>query len=624
VDSGNHRIQIFDPETHTLHGVLGAPGVPRALPPSSAPGRFNTPWSIAADFDGNVYVVDYGNHRVQKFDSVGQVDPLFWERMQSESLLTEPAEIAVFSGEATVRVFVLDRAAKRVYQFDQHGTAIRDDQAQAWRTDALGEPMGLAATADSLYVGDNSLSRILKFRTNPTPRRIGQAVGFEGRVAALALNGKGELLVHGGGSAAHSADDSPCDAEDGHLPDTPLALTESGYAGNGLLWGGPFSVDCPELNWHRVHATATVPERGAHLQFFWRLGPANAAPPVNPASDDPYPAPEWQEVPPDLTDFFAGGDRTLGLWIGVRFSSDGSATAALSQLRTDFDRDAYIKDLPAIYQQDTSCDDFLNRYLALFESFFHGAEEQTRDLPLWFDPSATPVEALPWLASWLGLTLDRTWSEEFQRNAIQNAFERYAQRGTPRGLRETIEREAGVPVSIEEPIQNAEWWVLPALWSPCGCGESRQWSQPENSVLGWTTMLAPAEAQGVVLGTTAAMDRSHLITGEELGVPLFDDVAHQFRVLIYPADAARPTKLNKVREIVEREKPAHVTYSVCVVRPQFRVGFQARVGIDAIVSSGPSPTRLDEQEVSGTELVLGGEPRGRIGSLSEVGVTSRL
>src|SRR3972149_1227097 len=37
----------------------------------SGDGQFNTPRAIAVDSSGNVYVVDSGNHRIQKFTSEG-------------------------------------------------------------------------------------------------------------------------------------------------------------------------------------------------------------------------------------------------------------------------------------------------------------------------------------------------------------------------------------------------------------------------------------------------------------------------------------------------------------------------------------------------------------------------
>ena len=40
--------------------------------PGDGPGQFNTPHSIAADAQGNVYVADRGNRRIQVFDGDGK------------------------------------------------------------------------------------------------------------------------------------------------------------------------------------------------------------------------------------------------------------------------------------------------------------------------------------------------------------------------------------------------------------------------------------------------------------------------------------------------------------------------------------------------------------------------
>ena len=40
--------------------------------PGSEPGQFDTPHSIALDAEGNVYVADRGNRRIQVFDGEGK------------------------------------------------------------------------------------------------------------------------------------------------------------------------------------------------------------------------------------------------------------------------------------------------------------------------------------------------------------------------------------------------------------------------------------------------------------------------------------------------------------------------------------------------------------------------
>jgi ABC-type Fe3+ transport system permease subunit/sugar lactone lactonase YvrE len=55
---GNSRIQIFDADDKPVE-ILGGPG--------GDPGQFSNPWGIALDSQGNLYVADAMNNRVQKF-----------------------------------------------------------------------------------------------------------------------------------------------------------------------------------------------------------------------------------------------------------------------------------------------------------------------------------------------------------------------------------------------------------------------------------------------------------------------------------------------------------------------------------------------------------------------------
>jgi hypothetical protein len=100
-------------------------------------------------------------------------------------------------------------------------------------------------------------------------------------------------------------------------------------------------------------------------------------------------------------------------------------------------------------------------------------------------------------------------------------------------------------------------------------------------------MLAPAHPQGAVVGTSATLGQSHLTRGEDFGAVLFEDVAHRFCVRVYCAELTRPGAFEDAQAVIEREKPAHTTYHLCVIEPRMRVGVQATVGIDAIVAQGP-------------------------------------
>jgi hypothetical protein len=115
-----------------------------------------------------------------------------------------------------------------------------------------------------------------------------------------------------------------------------------------------------------------------------------------------------------------------------------------------------------------------------------------------------------------------------------------------------------------------------------------------------------------------------LLTNADFGLPLFEDVAHQFSVQVYRGQLQCAQTLPQVHAVIEREKPAHTMYHLCIVEPRMRVGFQARVGIDTVVAGAPTPSKLDDQMVLGTDVALGGQPGGRIGERSHVGMTTRV
>ena len=113
------------------------------------------------------------------------------------------------------------------------------------------------------------------------------------------------------------------------------------------------------------------------------------------------------------------------------------------------------------------------------------------------------------------------------------------------------------------------------------------WSLGENAPLGIATRLAPAHAQGAVIGTTATLGQSHVTGGEDFGAALFADVAHRFCVHVYAAELRSAGALENVHAVVEREKPAHTSFHLRVIEPRMRVGVQACIGVDTIVAAGP-------------------------------------
>lgn len=110
-------------------------------------------------------------------------------------------------------------------------------------------------------------------------------------------------------------------------------------------------------------------------------------------------------------------------------------------------RSTYLDHLPGIYSEN----DFLARFLLIFESVLGPIERTVGNLPYYFDPALTPEGFLEWLGSWLGLVLDERWPEERRRELIASAGELYRWRGTQRGLAHYIRLYTGIEPEITGP-----------------------------------------------------------------------------------------------------------------------------------------------------------------------------
>lgn len=594
-DSANHRIQIFNVETFQLVDIWGPSSNPQ---PSDAPGSFNTPWSLAGDSLGNVYVVDFGNRRLQKFDVAGRVVSQFWETAACHFNGAAPIQVAVTNTPEGERVVVLAYAQGVVKIF------VLDTSGRLWRTidtdrstDAPGA-LGLAVADGSIYIGDNQNLRILKFWLDGT--FVGEVHGYNGPVAALAFDRQGQLLVHTGASGVEIL----------HV------AIEGAFAKRGFMWGGPFVAgnQLPK-SWFSIKALPDQLPADAQLRLFTHfVDDENDQPTVLEDEDEPFASPDWQPLPLNVLDGLISTEPHSFIWIGVEFSGEGLSSPALNQLTLEYNHEGYLRYLPAIYREDPVKRAFLENFLALYESFFDDTERDIRKLSRLFDPQGTPSEFLSWLAGWLALDLDENWSEEKQRQAIAKVFDLYSRRGTATGLREALRFFAGIDAYIEEPILHSSWWALPA-----DAGDE----QSENGMLGFNTTLAAEEAQGAVVGTTAIYDQSSLIAEDEFGAPLLSNVAHRFVVRLHKAQVGGPARQKQLEAMIEREKPAHTMAHVCLIEPGIKVGVKAQLGIDSVLGGQPSLAILDGSSLS-SNLQLGGHPPGRLGQQSRIGQTTRL
>ena len=167
----------------------------------------------------------------------------------------------------------------------------------------------------------------------------------------------------------------------------------------------------------------------------------------------------------------------------------------------------YLDYLPGIYRGNG----FLGRFLLIFESILGPIQNQVDNLDSYLDPLTTSRNLLPWMASWMDLVLDQTWPEKRRRELVKSAAELYRWRGTKRGLTAYLRIYTDVVPEITEYIPGMRL-------------------DPETR-LGVNTKLG-SSGGGYHFTVTLSLDGNSTVD------------------------------INKVREIIEVQKPAHTVYAL--------------------------------------------------------------
>jgi DNA-binding beta-propeller fold protein YncE len=134
---------------------------------SDGAGGFYDPWGIAVDRDGYVYVADTWNHRIQKFTSEGEYVTMWGthgvqeDATGGESLFWGPRAVAI---DADGQIYVSDTGNKRVQVFTPEGQFVTQWGGKGLQEGRMDEPVGLAVAPDgTTYVADTWNQRIQVF-----------------------------------------------------------------------------------------------------------------------------------------------------------------------------------------------------------------------------------------------------------------------------------------------------------------------------------------------------------------------------------------------------------------------------------------------------------------------------
>lgn len=154
-DSKNNRVQVFKPDGHYL-ASFGLSG--------NREGEMSEPWGVAVDSDGNVYVADTWNWRIQKFDKDFKFEKAWGKGGQDVKDLQQLFGPRALALDANGDLLVVDTGNKRIVRYSVDGEGKKSFGKDGSGPGEFKEPVGIAIGGNGdIYVADTWNGRVQHF-----------------------------------------------------------------------------------------------------------------------------------------------------------------------------------------------------------------------------------------------------------------------------------------------------------------------------------------------------------------------------------------------------------------------------------------------------------------------------
>lgn len=598
-DTFNHRVQAFylpaaylpQFQIRLLLGRQGNCGPVKG----DGKGEFKHPTDLVTDSRGNLYVLDYGNKRIQKFNKLGQFLQFFGN--VGEHALKNPVSLAIDKDDFIYVVdsppaCVVDSSSSTVKKFNRKGEW-QSTPVEFRKTPQPMHPSAVAIDKNGImYVGEKGTGSDLSIHQFD---QNGNYLGHFGKYSCgcfkLVIDRAGRLYASCGSNG-----ELILLAGDGH------------FEKQGTYYSKVFDSTIEDCQWHRLALDIKPADKSTIVSMFR-------------ASDKEFAGNEKENIlawqPLFDTPHNSGAVRdalftnAAGRYLQLKFlfSGDGFHTHKVKQAQIYFQRLSYLRYLPATYQEDKEGREFLERFLAIFESISFEIEQEIAGVAKYFDPQVVNAEFLNWLGTWIAVLRDNNWPEEKRRELLKRAFRLYKTRGTTRGLQDMVELFTESKTLIVEHYRFQTPMVLSA-----------------NSTLGNSTVVGKSFTKRLVLEESSRIGEFALIESDEPAGKPFEAGAFDFTFLVDTSKLKTDAQMQALHRLVEEEKPAHTQCFLRTGGNVMQLGLHALLEIDTKLSNGSEPARLGITSQIGKGTFLGTKfrRRGVIGVRSAITIDAVL
>lgn len=356
------------------------------------------------------------------------------------------------------RIFLLDSWERSVYCQNEE-----DHITFLFQENIVEKPSGLGVDINNkIYLGDfrkldlqvEDDRFLMIFDTEGN--LLEKVTGYRGSIDKIVLEEGGRVIAYNG------------ETDNLHLFNLKKNMmfnTETGGL-HGIYLSHSFDSNVIDNQWHRIELLADIPEETqVVLSYFasdtntfnykntlWEIDDFIKSENFGIADKLSILEGFWNETVFNPSDVLIHKAKGRYLWFGLRLKGTNDYSPSISRIRVHYRSNSLLQYLPMVYQEDAVSSDFLDRFLAIFETFFNNFDEEINSIPRYFDIKAMDGDFLRWLSTWVGIPEDQDWDEEILRRYLENSPEIYRKRGTRQGLEKIIEIFTGKkPFIVEYP-----------------------------------------------------------------------------------------------------------------------------------------------------------------------------